>query len=83
MNMRVMAWFRSLHAKLFLLTAAVTSFLTVAVAFSITKNSRKELEDYSRRLVIETSETVVTEVLERDATFSRPRELEEIGRAHV
>lgn len=78
MNLRVMAWLRSLHAKLFLLTAAVTSFLTVAVAFSITKNSRKELEDYSRRLVIETSETVVTEVLERDPTFTRPRELEEM-----
>ena len=78
MTPRVMAWFRSLHAKLFLLTAAVTSFLTVAVAFSITKNSRKEIEDYSRRLVIETSETVVTEVVERDSKFEHPRELEEM-----
>lgn len=78
MNLRVTAWFRSLHAKLFLLTAAVTSFLTVAVAFSITRGSQRELEDYSRRLIIETAETVVTEVLERDNTFQKPRELEEM-----
>ena len=79
MNPKVTAWFRSLHAKLFLLTAAVTSFLTVAVAFSITKNSRKELEDYSRRLLIEAAETVVTEVLlEPGSHFDHPRELEEM-----
>ncbi len=78
MNARVMAWLRSLHAKLFLLTAAVTSFLTVAVAFSITKNSRKELEDYSRRLLVEASETVQTEVVERDPHFENPRKLEEL-----
>ncbi|HJV90817.1 MAG TPA: ATP-binding protein [Holophagaceae bacterium] len=78
MNPRVLAWFRSLHAKLFLLTAAVTSFLTVAVAFSITKNSRKELEDYSRRLLVEASETVQTEVVERDPHFDNPRKLEEM-----
>lgn len=78
MNPRFLAWFRSLHAKLFLLTAAVTSFLTVAVAFSITKNSRKELEDYSRRLLVEASETVKTEVVERDPKFDNPRKLEEM-----
>ncbi len=78
MNLRILAWLRSLHAKLFLLTAAVTSFLTVAVAFSITKNSRRELEDYSRRLLIEASETVQTEVVERDPHFENPRKLEEL-----
>jgi two-component system NtrC family sensor kinase len=77
-NLRILAWLRSLHAKLFLLTAAVTSFLTLAVAFSITKNSRRELEDYSRRLLIEASETVQTEVVERDPHFENPRKLEEL-----
>ena len=36
-----LAWFRSLHAKLFTVTALVTSLLTIAVAYSITRNSRR------------------------------------------
>ena len=51
MKLRPFAWFHSLHAKLFTVTALVTSVLTVAVAFSITRNSRRELEKYSRNLV--------------------------------
>jgi signal transduction histidine kinase len=62
---RPLTWFHSLHAKLFTVTALVTSVLTVAVAFSITRNSRRELEKYSRNLSIETSQAVETEILQR------------------
>jgi signal transduction histidine kinase len=65
MRFRPFAWFHSLHAKLFTVTALVTSVLTVAVAFSITRNSRRELEKYSRSLSIETSQAVETEILQR------------------
>jgi signal transduction histidine kinase len=65
MKFRPFAWFHSLHAKLFTVTALVTSVLTVAVAFSITRNSRRELEKYSRNLSIETSQAVETEILQR------------------
>jgi signal transduction histidine kinase len=65
MTFRPFAWFHSLHAKLFTVTALVTSVLTVAVAFSITRNSRRELEKYSRNLSIETSQAVETEILQR------------------
>ena len=44
MKLSSFAWFHSLHAKLFTVTALVTSVLTVAVAFSLTRNSRRELE---------------------------------------
>ena len=65
MSFKPFAWFHSLHAKLFTVTALVTSVLTVAVAFSITSNSRRELERYSRNLSIETSQAVETEILQR------------------
>ena len=65
MKLRSIAWLHSLHAKLFFVTALVTSVLTVAVAFSITRNSRRELEKYSRNLSIETSQAVETEILQR------------------
>ena len=65
MKIRSFAWLHSLHAKLFFVTALVTSLLTVAVAFSITRNSRRELEKYSRSLSIETSQAVETEILQR------------------
>jgi len=65
MSFKPFAWFHSLHAKLFTVTALVTSVLTVAVAFSITRNSRRELERYSRNLSIETSQAVETEILQR------------------
>jgi signal transduction histidine kinase len=65
MTFRPFAWFHTLHFKLFLVTALVTSVLTVAVAFSITRNSRRELEKYSRNLSIETSQAVETEILQR------------------
>ena len=65
MRFQPFAWFHSLHAKLFTVTALVTSVLTVAVAFSITRNSRRELEKYSRNLSIETSQAVETEILQR------------------
>jgi len=65
MRFRPFAWFHTLHFKLFLVTALVTSALTVAVAFSITRNSRRELEKYSKNLSIETSQAVETEILQR------------------
>jgi signal transduction histidine kinase len=82
MKFRAFAWFHSLHAKLFTVTALVTSVLTVAVAFSITRNSRRELEKYSRNLAIETSQAVETEILQRWTKdfhdFKDPQKLKEL-----
>ena len=71
-------WFKSLHAKLFIVTALVTSGITVAVAFQINRNSRRELESYSKKLAFETSQAVEADITNRDPTFSDPRKLEEV-----
>ena len=78
MNVQPFKWLRSLHAKLFLLMALVTSVLTVAVAFNITRNSRRELEAYSKNLTIEAARTIETEILERDPNFKDKRKVEEM-----
>jgi signal transduction histidine kinase len=77
-RIRPLAWLLSLHAKLFLLLGLVTSVLTVAVAYSIVRNSRRELENYSRKLVIEAAVTVETDVIERDPTFKDPDKLDQM-----
>jgi signal transduction histidine kinase len=82
MKFHPFAWFHSLHAKLFTVTALVTSILTIAVAYSITRNSRRELEKYSRNLAIETAQAVETEILQRwdkdFHDFKDPRRIEEL-----
>lgn len=77
-RLRPLAWLQSLHAKLFLMLGLVTSLLTVAVAFSITRNSRRELESYSRKLVIEAAGTVETDILERDPGFRDPDKMDQL-----
>ena len=77
-RIRPLAWLRSVHAKLFLLLGLVTSVLTVAVAYSITRNSRREFETYSRKLTIETAGTVETDVVERDPGFKDPDKLDQL-----
>ncbi len=77
-RIRPLNWLRSLHAKLFLMLGLVTSVLTVAVAYSIVRNSRRELESYSRRLVIEAAGTVETDIVERDPTFKDPDKLDQV-----
>ena len=77
-RLRPLAWLRSLHAKLFLLLGLVTSVLTVAVAYSIVRNSRRELETYSRNLVIEAAGTVETDIVERDPSFKDPDKLDQL-----
>lgn len=77
-RIRPLAWLLSLHAKLFLLLGLVTSVLTVAVAYSIVRNSRRELENYSRKLVIETAVTVETDIIERDPAFKDPDKLDQL-----
>ncbi|MDE3032808.1 MAG: HAMP domain-containing protein [Acidobacteriota bacterium] len=78
MRSRLLAWLRSLHAKLFILIGLVTSFLTVGVAYSIIRNSRREIERYSRNLTIDTVQTVETDILERDPTFKDPDKLDQL-----
>jgi signal transduction histidine kinase len=77
-RIRPLAWLRSLHAKLFVLLGLVTSVLTLAVAYSIIRNSRRELESYSRKLVIETAVTVETDIVARDPTFKDPDKLDQL-----
>ncbi len=76
MKIQPLKWLRSLHAKLFLLVALVTSVLTIAVAYNITRNSRRELESYSKNLTIEAARTIETEILERDPKFQDKRKVE-------
>ena len=78
MRLRPLEWLLSLHAKLFILLALVTSALTVAVAFNITRNSRREIETYSRNLTIDAVRTVETDILERDPTFKDPDKLDQL-----
>ncbi len=78
LRIRPLAWLRSLHAKLFLLLGLVTSVLTVAVAYNIVRNSRRELESYSRKLVIESAGTVETDITERDPGFRDPDKLDQL-----
>ena len=78
MNVQPFKWLRSLHAKLFLLMALVTSVLTVAVAYNITHNSRQEMEAYTKNLTIEAARTIETEILERDPNFKDKRKVEEM-----
>ncbi len=73
-----LGWFKSLHAKLFIVTAILTSGITVAVALQINRNLRRELESYSRKLAIETSQAVEADITARDPTFSDPRKIEEV-----
>jgi len=75
---RPLAWLLSLHAKLFVVVALVTSALTVMVAFSITRNSQRELEAYSRNVAIQTAFAVETEILARDPGFKDPRLIEQV-----
>lgn len=82
MTFRPFAWFHSLHAKLFIVTALVTSVLTIGVAYSITKNSRRELEKYSKELAITTSQAIEAEILQRwdrdFHDFKDPQKIEEV-----
>lgn len=71
-----LAWFKSLHAKLFIVTALVTSGITVAVALQIIWNSRKELESSTKQIALETSQAVEADILTRDPNFSDPRGIE-------
>lgn len=71
-------WFGSVHAKLFLVTGLVTSLLTVMVAYSITRDSRKAMEDYTRNLAVQTAKAVATEIMERDPAFKDPRKIKEV-----
>ena len=76
MKRQALAWIHSLHAKLFLVTAAVTSLLTLMVAASITRNNRLNFEAYSKNVALEACEVVKKEILERDPEFLDPRKIE-------
>lgn len=78
MKRQALAWIHSLHAKLFLVTAAVTSLLTLAVAASITRNNRVIFEAYSKNVAEEACEVVKKEILERDPEFLDPRKIETV-----
>ena len=78
MRKQALLWIHSLHAKLFVVTAIVTSVLTVGVAYSITKNNRVDFEEYAKKIALETCEVVKKDILERGADFKDPRKIEEI-----
>ncbi|MBI4912599.1 MAG: HAMP domain-containing protein [Acidobacteria bacterium] len=78
MKRQALAWIHSLHAKLFLVTAAVTSLLTIGMVYSITKNNRLIIEQYTKTLALETCEVVKKDILERDPEFKDPRKIETV-----
>lgn len=58
MHFPPLTWLRSLHAKLFLLTAAVTAGLTIAVALVTSNGSREEALNYAKQLAVDTARNV-------------------------
>ncbi len=76
-QLRALKWFRSVHAKLFLVTGLLTSLLTLAIAYTIIDNSRKEMLDYTRNLAIQTARIVESEIQERDEHFLSPAKIKE------
>jgi signal transduction histidine kinase len=68
-RLRAWKWFKSVHAKLFLVTGLLTSLLTLAIAYTITSNSRKEMQDYTKDLAIQTAKIVASEIQDRDEHF--------------
>ncbi|MBP1627390.1 MAG: putative Histidine kinase [Holophagaceae bacterium] len=80
MSRRVISWIKSLHAKLFLLTALVTSVVTILVAASITNNSRKEMLLYTKRMAIQNGLAVESEIQQRwDLDFHDFKDPEALG----
>jgi signal transduction histidine kinase len=75
--LRTLKWFKSVHAKLFLVTGLLTSLLILAMAYTITDNSRKEMLDYTRDLAIQTARVVEKEIQERDEHFQNPAKIKE------
>ncbi len=62
MRFSPLAWFRSLHAKLFLLTALVTSTVTVVVALVTSHSSKEDARSYAKQLAIDTARNVATDI---------------------
>ena len=77
LRLQALKWFKSVHAKLFIVTGLLTSIITLAVAYTITDNSRKEMLDYTRQLAIQTAMVVETEIQERDEHFQNPVKIKE------
>ncbi len=78
---RLRPWLSSLRVRLFLVTALATSLLTVAVALSINRNHHQEMLNYTRGLALDTSQAIVTEVLQRwdvDRDLRDPRQIDDI-----
>ena len=78
LEFKPLVWLQSLHAKLFVVTALVTSLLIVAVAAQITHNSRREMEVYSRHLAIDAAQSVEAELLSHSEPFHDPRAIEQL-----
>ena len=57
LRLHFLRWFKSVHAKLFLVVGLLTSLLTLATAYTITENSRREMLDYTRKLARSRSAT--------------------------
>ena len=68
----VLKWFKSVHAKLFLVTGLLTSLLTLAIAYTITDNYRNEMLDYTHNLALQTARIVASEIQQRDHHFEDP-----------
>lgn len=75
---RLRHWMKSLHAKLFVILALVTAFITVALAFSIIRDYRRQIDEYAKQLAVDAAQTVSKEIQERDPHFNDPRTIKEM-----
>jgi signal transduction histidine kinase len=62
MKLTPLAWLRSLHAKLFLLTALLTASLTIAVALVTSNASKQYAMDYAKKLAVDSAYNVDYEI---------------------
>jgi signal transduction histidine kinase len=75
--LQTLRWFKSVHAKLFIVTGLLTSVITLGVAYTITDNSRNEMLDYTKHLATQTALAVETEIQQRDEEFRNPAKIKE------
>jgi signal transduction histidine kinase len=83
MPSRILAWSRSLNAKLFMAMAILTSFLALGAAFFIIGSFRASIESYAKGIALNTARGVVEDIARLDPGLRFRRETAEILAAWV
>ncbi|MCL1908088.1 MAG: ATP-binding protein [Holophagaceae bacterium] len=75
---RILPWFQSLNAKLFILVALLTSILTIVVAISIISVFKNSIESYAKDVALKTARGVIEDIIRLDPELKFRRETSEI-----